>query len=507
MATVLAPARSVARVAACALWGLETALVTVEADVANGLPSFTVVGMPDTAVSEARERVRAAIRNSGFEFPLRRVVVNLAPAERRKEGTGFDLAIALAVLRATGQLTRDADALCLGELALDGTLRPVRGVMPRARRAMEAGVMDVFVSASNVAEAAALGANAFPFGSLREVVEHVERRARVAPSPAPPPALRPRHPVDLGDIAGHETPKRALEIAAAGGHSLLLIGPPGTGKTLLARAIASILPPLDPDEAIVASAVHSVAGLVDPERPLMSARPFRSPHHTASHLALVGGGSPPRPGEVSLSHTGALFLDELAEFSPHVLDTLREPLEEGAITISRAGWAATYPARFVLVAAMNPCPCGHAGDPARQCTCLPDAVERYHARLSGPLMDRIDLRVHVPRIAYEELRDEGREASRVVRERVLAARERMRARLLGSGRRCNAEMLVSEVRRHCRLAPEAETLAAEAMRGRSLSARGFHRMLRVARTIADLADNDDVRTADLALALLLRAQP
>src|SRR6266508_2661265 len=482
MATVLAPARSVARVAACALWGLETALVTVEADVANGLPSFTVVGMPDTAVSEARERVRAAIRNSGFEFPLRRVVVNLAPAERRKEGTGFDLAIALAVLRATGQLTRDADALCLGELALDGTLRPVRGVMPRARRAMEAGVMDVFVSASNVAEAAALGANAFPFGSLREVVEHVERRARVAPSPAPPPALRPRHPVDLGDIAGHETPKRALEIAAAGGHSLLLIGPPGTGKTLLARAIASILPPLDPDEAIVASAVHSVAG-------------------------LVGGGSPPRPGEVSLSHTGALFLDELAEFSPHVLDTLREPLEEGAITISRAGWAATYPARFVLVAAMNPCPCGPAGEPARQCTCLPAAVERYPALLSGPIMDRIDLRVHVPRIAYEELRDEGREASRVVRERVLAARERMRARLLGSGRRCNAEMLVSEVRRHCRLAPEAETLAAEAMRGRSLSARGFHRMLRVARTIADLADNDDVRTADLALALLLRAQP
>jgi magnesium chelatase family protein len=509
MATVVAPtqtARSVARVAACALWGLESAMVTVEADVANGLPHFTIVGMPDAAVSEARERVRAAIRNSNFEFPLRRVVVNLAPAERRKEGTGFDLAIALAVLRATGQLTRDTDALCLGELALDGTLRPVRGVLARVRRAALAGVSTAFVAQENAAEAAALGVEAFGFASLRDVVEHVEGRARQAPSPAPAPAARPSHPVDLADIAGHETPKRALEIAAAGGHSLLLVGPPGTGKTLLARAIASLLPALDPDEAIVASAVHSVAGLIDPERPLLGARPFRAPHHTASHLALVGGGSPPRPGEVSLAHGGALFLDELAEFSPSVLETLREPLEEGAVTISRAGTAATYPARFTLVAAMNPCPCGRAGDPAEQCTCLPDAVDRYHARLSGPLLDRIDLRVHVPRIAYEELREDGREPSRAVRERVVAARERMRARFDGTGRRCNAELTVAEVRRHCRLASEAETLAAEAMRGRRLSARGFHRILRVARTVADIAGRDDIRTADLALALLLRAQ-
>jgi magnesium chelatase family protein len=305
MATVVAPreaARSVARVSSCALWGLESAMVTVEADVANGLPHFTVVGMPDAAVSEARERVRAAIRNSGFEFPLRRVVVNLAPAERRKEGTGFDLAIALGVLRATGQLTRDAAALCLAELALDGTLRPVRGVMARVRRAMSSGVTTAFVARENAAEAAALGAESFGFATLREAVEHVEGRACQAPTPAPPPAPRPRHPVDLEDIAGHETPKRALEVAAAGGHSLLLVGPPGTGKTLLARAIASLLPALDPDEAIVASAVHSVAGLIDAERPLLGARPFRAPHHTASHLALVGGGSPPRPGEVSLAH-------------------------------------------------------------------------------------------------------------------------------------------------------------------------------------------------------------
>jgi magnesium chelatase family protein len=481
-------------------------MVTVEADVANGLPHFTIVGMPDAAVSEARERVRAAIRNSGFEFPLRRVVINLAPAERRKEGTGFDLAIALGVLRATGQLTRDVDALCLGELALDGTLRPVRGVMARVRRAALAGLSTAFVAQDNAAEAAALGVEAFGFASLRDVVEHVEQRARQAPSPAPQPAARPPHPVDLADIAGHETPKRALEIAAAGGHSLLLVGPPGTGKTLLARAIASLLPALDPDEAIVASAVHSVAGLIDRERPILGARPFRAPHHTASHLALVGGGSPPRPGEVSLAHAGALFLDELAEFSPSVLETLREPLEEGAVTISRAGTAATYPARFTLVAAMNPCPCGHSGDPAEQCTCLPDAVDRYHARLSGPLLDRIDLRVHVPRIAYEELREDGRVPSRVVRERVIAARERMRLRLEGTGRRCNAELTVAEVRRHCRLANEAEALAAEAMRGRRLSARGFHRVLRVARTVADIAGSEEIRTADLAFALLLRAQ-
>src|SRR5687768_15351712 len=287
-----APAKDrVACVQASAVWGLEAALISVEADVANGLPTFAIVGLPDAAVSEARERVRAAIRNSGFEFPLRRVVINLAPAERRKEGTGFDLAIALGVLRATGQLTRDTEALCLGELALDGTLRPVRGVMARVRRAVLAGVSIAFVAHENAAEAAALGVEAFGFASLRDVVEHIEGRARQAPSPAPSPAARPPHPVDLADIAGHQTPKRALEIAAAGGHSMLLVGPPGTGKTLLARAIASLLPALDPDEAIVASAVHSVAGLIDPERPILGARPFRAPHHTASHLALVGGGS------------------------------------------------------------------------------------------------------------------------------------------------------------------------------------------------------------------------
>ena len=293
---------TVARVPSCALWGLEAAPVTVEVDVANGLPNFQVVGLPDAAVSEARERVRAAIRNSGFEFPLRRVVANLAPAERRKEGSGFDLAIALGVLRATGQLTRDVDALCLGELALDGAVRPVRGVLPRVRGALASGATEVVCASENAPESASAGAIAFGVGSLREAVAHLDGSARRAPVDVPPPAPVTRPAVDLVHISGHETPKRALEIAAAGGHSLLLVGPPGTGKTLLARALPGILPPLDPDEAVVASAVHSVAGLVDPRRPLLAARPFRAPHHTASHLALVGGGSPPRPGEVSLAH-------------------------------------------------------------------------------------------------------------------------------------------------------------------------------------------------------------
>ncbi len=501
------PAHRVAHVQACALWGLETALVAVEADVSTGLPHFSIVGLPDTAVSEARERVRSAIRNSGFEFPLRRIVVNLAPAERRKEGTGFDLAIALAILSASGQIASSIDGLCLGELSLDGVLRPIRGVMPRVLRARENGIERAYLPVENAPEAAALGTDAVPLPTLRATVEHLEGRVRLAPAPTPPPAPHPEWDVDLSDIVGQENPKRALEIAAAGGHNLLLIGPPGTGKTMLARALPSILPPLEPDEVLLASAIHSVAGLTDPDRPLLTARPFRAPHHTASRLALVGGGVPPRPGEVSLAHTGALFLDEVGEFPPSVLETLREPLEEGAITISRAGSAATYPARFTLVAAQNPCPCGRLGDAEAECTCLPDQVARYRARISGPLLDRIDMRVAVPRVPYRELRDgRARESSEEVAGRVRRARERMRSRLAGTRRRCNAEMTKREVERHCDLDAAGERMISAAVSARRISARGYHRLLRMARTIADLADAGEIGADHLALALLLRGE-
>ncbi len=495
---------SVARTLGCALWGLDTALVTVEADVSNGLPSFTIVGLPDTAVQEARERVRAAIRNAGFEFPLRRVTVNLAPVERRKEGSGFDLAIALAILRATDQLTVDPEGLCLGELGLDGTVRAVRGTMPRVRRACAAGIDRAYVATENAVEAAASGIETIAFGTLAAAVAHLDGATRVAPTVPLPVGASPYAGPDLADIVGQETPKRALELAAAGAHNLLFVGPPGTGKTLLARAFPGILPPLEIEDAMAASAIHSVAGLIDPDRPILSTPPFRAPHHTASRLSLVGGGTPPRPGEVSLAHGGALFLDELVEFSPKVLETLREPLEEGAITISRAGATATYPARFILVGAMNPCPCGHAGDPAVACSCLPEAVERYRNRLSGPILDRIDLRVHVPRVPYERLRDETRaESSSAVRARVSAARERMRAR----SKRPNAELGPAALRRHCRLDDAGDALIATAMQARRLSPRAYHRLLRVARTAADLDGRERITSDDIATALLLRAQP
>jgi magnesium chelatase family protein len=495
------PWRGLATTRACALWGLDAQLVRVEVDVAAGLPSMHVVGLADAAIKEARERVRSALRNSGFEFPLRRITVNLAPADRRKEGTGFDLAIGVGVLCASGQLETAADALLLAELALDGSLRPVRGCLPRVAAAAGRGVSEVIVARENAAEAAAVeGIRVIAAPSLRDAVAHLDATAPLAPQPAEAIADEPSvTDVDFADVAGQASARRALEIAAAGGHNVLLVGPPGTGKTLLSRAFAGILPALTARERFEASAIHSVAGLLGPERPLLASRPFRAPHHTLSAVALVGGASPPRPGEVSLAHRGALFLDELPEFPAPALDALREPLEDGRITISRAGATATYPARAILLAAMNPCPCGFHGDPERDCRCFPEQVSRYRARISGPLLDRIDLRVGVPRIEATAFRDGPAEATAAIRARVEGARRSARER----GVLANAELPLAELRRWSRLAGGAHLLLERAIAKDQLSSRGYHRVIRVARTIADLDARAEISERHLAEALSL----
>lgn len=493
-------ASGLASVKTCGLWGLEAQLVAVEVDVAAGLPAMHVVGLPDPAVQEARERVRAAIRNSGFEFPPRRITVNLAPAERRKEGSGFDLAIAVGVLRASGQLpSANSGPLLLGELALDGSVRRVHGCLPRVAHAVARGLSDVIVPTDNIAEAAAVQeAQCRGASTLRDVVAHLSGESLLpVAAPTAPAAQGWESDVDFADIAGQESAKRAVEIAAAGGHNLLLVGPPGTGKTLLARAFPALLPAFTSRERFEASLVHSVAGLLSRDRPLLTSRPFRAPHHTLSAIALVGGASPPRPGEVSLAHRGALFLDELAEFRPSALEAMREPLEEGRITISRGGNSATFPARTILLAAMNPCPCGFYGDAERECRCLPEQVKRYRARVSGPLLDRIDLRVGVPRISPADMRAASGEHSALVRGRIEAARARMRER----GVLSNAELPLGQVRRLGALGGEAEALLDRAITRDHLSSRGYHRVLRVARTIADLAGASEISVRHLAEAI------
>ncbi|MCG9968178.1 YifB family Mg chelatase-like AAA ATPase [Pelotomaculum terephthalicicum JT] len=504
-----------------ALHGLDGQIVEVEVDVSRGLPSFDLVGLPDTSVREAKDRVRSAIKNSGFEFPVRRITVNLAPADIKKEGPMYDLPIALGILAATGQIEplRCSDYVYLGELSLNGSLRGVSGVLPNTLAAREACLSEIIVPAENAGEAALVeGIKVIPASSLAELAGFLRGEKDIKPFKLDLDRLMDSacdEELDFTDVRGQQAARRALEVAAAGGHNIIMLGSPGSGKTMLARRLPGILPDLTFPEAIEATKIHSLAGLLPPGRPMVTRRPFRSPHHTASTASIIGGGRVPKPGEVSLAHNGVLFLDEMPEFHKDALEALRQPLEDGVVTISRVNASITYPAGLMLVAACNPCPCGYYGDAARECKCTPYQVERYISRLSGPLLDRVDIHIEVPRLSFEEIAAGNKpESSKTIKRRVEAARAIQRARFGAAAQEGdtknkfpanNARMGPGEVRRYCKMTKSARSLLKEAFKQLSLSARSHDRILKVARTAADLEGSELIEESHVAEAIQYRS--
>ena len=487
--------------------GIQGSLITAECYISNGLPGFDIVGLPDAAVKEARERVRAAAKSSGIAFPVSRITVNLAPASLKKAGTHYDLPILLSVLAASGAVRRPkSTSAFLGEVGLDGSIRSVSGVLPMALEAKKQGIQALFVPTENAAEATlADGPAVYPVRNVRELADALNGEIRLEPQAPWIPEQETAIPLDFKDVLGQENVKRALEVAAAGSHNVLLIGPPGSGKSMLSKRLPSILPDMTREEALEVSKIYSVMGLLTSEKPLITARPFRSPHHTVSNAGLAGGGSNPRPGEISMAHKGVLFLDEMPEFRKDTLDMMRQPLEDGKVTISRVSSTVTYPAEFMMVCAMNPCKCGWYGDPSGRCKCSQKDVDHYRGRISGPMLDRIDIVVEVPSVHFEDLRSRKEaEPSSSVKERVNAARSIQNQRFGNSGM-CNARMGPGEMRKYCELNPESAQLMKDAFEAMGLTARSYDRILKVARTVADLDGSETIEPHHIAEAIQYRA--